>query len=53
MSTAAGRDPPKYTPYEHRETIMTMAEELALSTSCQTSFCLLMRSTGSKSYTSR
>jgi len=31
MSTAAGRDPPGPTPYDYREWIMMMAEELALS----------------------
>jgi hypothetical protein len=31
MSTAAGRHPDKRTPYDHRDTIMTMAEELAQS----------------------
>lgn len=31
MNTAAGRHPDKRTPYDHRDTIMTMAEELAQS----------------------
>ena len=31
MSTAAERDPDKRTPYDHRDTIMTMVEELAQS----------------------
>ena len=31
MSTTAGRDPIGPTPYDHREWIMMMAEELALS----------------------
>ena len=31
MSTAAGPHPDKRTPYDHRDTIMTMAAELAQS----------------------
>jgi hypothetical protein len=31
MNTAIGRDPDKRTPYDHRDTIMTMVEELAES----------------------
>ncbi len=31
MSTAAGHDPDKRSPYGYRDTIMTMAEELAQS----------------------
>ena len=31
MSTAAGRDPDERTPYDHRDRIMTMIEELAQS----------------------